>query len=81
MYAFLQYLVDKDVLPADILQKKVRLKLPEVLPRAIPTEDLQNILETIKNVRDRAIILLLLHPGMRIGELLRVKMADIILSE
>ncbi len=81
MYAFLQYLVDKDVLPADILQKKVRLKLPEVLPRAIPTEDLQNILETIKNVRDRAIILLLLHTGMRIGELLRVKMADIILSE
>jgi integrase/recombinase XerD len=81
LYAFLQYLVDNDVLPADILQKKVRLKLPEVLPRAIPTEDLQNILETIKNVRDRAIILLLLHTGMHIGELLRVKMADIILSE
>jgi site-specific recombinase XerD len=81
LYAFLQYLVDKDVLPADILQKKIRIKLPEVLPRAIPTEDLQNILQTIKNVRDRAIILLLLHTGMRIGELLRVKMADIIPSE
>lgn len=81
LYAFLQYLVDNDVLPADILQKKIRIKLPEVLPRAIPTEDMQNILQTIKNVRDRAIILLLLHTGMRIGELLRVKMADIIPSE
>ena len=81
LYAFLQYLVDNDVLPADILQKKIRIKLPEVLPRAIPTEDMRKILQTIKNVRDQAIILLLLHTGMRIGELLRVKMADIIPSE
>lgn len=32
-------------------------------------------------MRDRALIVLLLHTGMRIGELLRVKMSDIILSE
>ena len=81
LYAFLQYLVDNDVLPADILQKKIRIKLPVVLPRAIPTEDLQKILQSITSERDRALILLLLHTGMRIGELLSVKMADIILSE
>lgn len=81
VYAFLRYLVENDVLPADILQKKIRLKLPEVLPRAIPTEDIEPILRAITRVRDRALILLLLHTGMRIGELLKVKMADIILPE
>ena len=68
-----RYLVENDVLPADILQKKIRIKLPEVLPKAIPAEDLKQILRVITEVRDRALILLLLHTGMRIGELLRVK--------
>lgn len=81
VYAFLRYLVDNDVLPAEILQKKIRLKLPEVLPRAVPAEDLKQILGAITGVRDRALILLLLHTGMRIGELLKVKMADIVFSE
>ncbi len=81
VYAFIQYLVDNEVLPLDILYKKIRIKLPEVLPRAIPAEDLQQILVAITTVRDRALILLLLHTGMRIGELLKVKMADIIFPE
>jgi len=81
VYAYLRYLVENDVLPADILQKKIRIKLPEVLPKAIPAEDLKQILKVITGVRDRALILLLLHTGMRIGELLKVKIADIVLSE
>jgi integrase/recombinase XerD len=81
VYAFLQFLVDNQVLPADILLKKIRIRLPEVLPRAIPTEDLQCFLAIIEDRRDRALLLLLLHTGMRIGELLRVKVADIILPE
>lgn len=81
VYAFLRYLVNSDILPDDILKKKIRIKLPEVLPRAIPTEDLLQILRVIDVVRDRALILLLLHTGMRIGELLKVKMADIVQRE
>lgn len=81
VYAFIQYLVDNELLPLDILRKKIRIKLPEVLPRAIPAENLQQILAVITPVRERALILLLLHTGMRIGELLKVKMADIILPE
>jgi integrase/recombinase XerD len=81
VYAFIGYLIDNEILPLDILHKKIRIKLPEVLPKAIPDEDLQQILATITTVRDRALILLLLHTGMRIGELLKVKMADIILPE
>ena len=81
VYAFLQFLVDNQILAPDILLKKIRIRLPEVLPKAIPAEDLQRFLAVIKNKRDRALILLLLHTGMRIGELLQVKMSDIILPE
>lgn len=81
VYAFIGYLIDNEVLPLEILHKKIRIKLPEVLPKAIPDEDLQQILATITTVRDRALILLLLHTGMRIGELLKVKLSDIIFPE
>ncbi len=81
VYAFLRYLVDNDILPFEILYKKIVIKLPDVLPRAIPAVDLTRIIEVITDTRDKALILLLLHTGMRIGELLKVKMTDIILSE
>jgi len=81
VYAFIQYLIDNDILPWEILRKKIRVRLPEVLPRAIPAEDMRKILAVIETVRDRALIMLLLHTGMRIGELLQLKMADIILPE
>lgn len=81
VYAFIQYLVDNDILPWEILRKKIRVRLPEVLPRAIAAEDMRKILAVIETVRDRALIMLLLHTGMRIGELLQLKMADIILPE
>ncbi|MCL7413684.1 MAG: tyrosine-type recombinase/integrase [ANME-2 cluster archaeon] len=81
VYAFLQFLVDNQILSADILLKKIRIRLPEVLPKAIPAEDQKRLLAVIQNKRDRALILLLLHTGMRIGELLQVTMADIVLPE
>jgi site-specific recombinase XerD len=81
VYAFVNYLVNNDILPAEILLKKIRLRMPEILPRAIPKEDMDKILQTITKVRDQALILLLLHTGMRIGELLSVKVTDIVLSE
>lgn len=81
VYAFLKYLVNNDILPAEILLKKITLRIPEILPKAIPPEDMDKILQVITNVRDRALILLLLHTGIRIGELLKVKLADIVGSE
>lgn len=81
LYTFIGFLVEQEVLPADILLKKIRIKPPEILPKAIPQEDIQKLLALIDNIRDRALILLLLRTGMRIGELLNVKMSDIILPE
>ncbi len=81
IYAFIVFLVDQGVLPHTIMQPKIKIKLPEALPRAIPGEDVQCLLEAITTVRDRALILLLLRTGMRIGELLEVKISDINLTE
>jgi len=81
VYAFIVFLVDQGVLPHTIMQPKIKVKLPHALPRAIPAEDVQRLLEAITTVRDRALILLLLRTGMRIGELLGVKVSDINLTE
>ena len=81
LYAFLNYLVKSDILLPDILQRKIRIKMPEALPRAIESEDLTTLLSVVAKVRDRAMIMLLLRTGMRIGELLNLHVADINLQE
>ena len=77
VYAFLRYLIEKKVLSYELLELKIRLKLPDKLPRAIAPEDLNQLLSVIRRPRDRALILLLLRTGMRIGELLNTKIGDI----
>ncbi len=62
------------------MQRKVRIQEPETLPKALLQEDLQFLLDKIASVRDRALILLLLRTGMRIGELLEVQINDIVLN-
>jgi integrase len=59
------------------MERKIKLKLPDPLPRAIDPQDLNRLLSVIDNIRDRALILLLLRTGMRIGELLNTKVDDV----
>ena len=47
------------------------------LPHAIDPEDVSSLLFVIKKIRDKALILLLLRTGMRIGELLHTRVDDI----
>ena len=77
VYAFLRYLIEKKVLGYELLESKIKLKLPDKLPRAIASEDLSRLLDVINRPRDRALILLLLRTGMRIGELLNTRIVDI----
>ena len=81
LYAFLNYLIEYDVVHPDVLKRKMHIKLPDALPRAIDPEDIKQLLAVIKKPRDRALILLLLRTGMRIGELLNTKLIDINLAE
>lgn len=81
VYAFIVFLVDRGILAQTIMHRKIRIKLPDTLPRAIPSEDVERLLEALITARDRAMILLLLRTGMRIGELLEVKVSDINFNE
>ena len=80
VYAFVRFLIEAKVLGYELLERKIRIKLPDRLPRAMDPEDLKRLLSAIDQVRDRAMILLLLRTGMRIGELLNTKVHDLDLN-
>ena len=80
VYAFVRFLIEAKVLGYELLERKIRIKLPDRLPRAIDPEDLKQLLSATNQVRDRAMILLLLRTGMRIGELLNTKVHDLDLN-
>ena len=79
--SFLRHLLEEGIVSPDVFGKRIRLQLPERLPRAMDPEDLQKLLFVIEGSRDRAIILVLLRTGMRIGELLGTKVADVHIKE
>ena len=82
VYAFLRFLIlEYKVISWELMERKIKLKLPDRLPRAIDPQHLQQLLTVIDNHRDRALILLLLRTGMRIGELLNCKVDDVDLCE
>jgi integrase/recombinase XerD len=75
--AFLHFLMEQDVIPGSVLKRSIKLKLPDVLPRAMNPADVRKLLSVIDVIRDRALILLLLRTGMRIGEALGLRLNDL----
>jgi integrase/recombinase XerD len=79
--AFLHFLMEEEILSPKLLKKTIRMKLPVTLPRAMNPHDVRKLIQVIDNVRDRALILLLLRTGIRIGEALGLTLNDIDLTE
>ena len=79
--AFLGYAMNAGIISSDVLARRIRLKKPETLPRAMDPDDVKRLLSVIDNPRDRAMVLVLLRTGMRIGELLNTRMIDVHLRE
>lgn len=79
--AFLRVLIADELVDHRVLLRRISIKIPETLPRAIDPEDVKLLLSVIKDVRNRAMILVLLRTGMRIGELLNTKVRDVNLKE
>jgi integrase/recombinase XerD len=75
--AFLHFLMEQDVIPGSVLKRGIKLKLPDVLPRAMNPADVRKLLSVIDDTRDRALILLLLRTGIRIGEVLGLRLNDL----
>jgi len=81
LYAFLRYLIEHELADAGLLTRKIKLKVPDALPRAMDPDDVKCLLAVLDNIRNRAMILLLLRTGMRIGELLNTKVLDVHLAD
>ena len=81
LWAFLRFLIEQDIINEHILKRKIKLKVPDFLPRAIAPGDIRKFLGAIKETRARALILVLLRTGMRIGEVLRLNVRDLDVRE
>jgi len=82
VYAFIRFLIiEYRGFDYGLMERKVKIKMPDRLPRAIDSGHIDQLLLSIDDCRDRALILLLLRTGMRIGELLNCKLDDIDLYE
>ena len=79
--AFFRFLMERGVIGEEVFPWKMKIKLPETLPRAMEPDDVERLLSVRSNSRDRAMILLLLRTGMRIGELLSTTLRDVNLRE
>jgi site-specific recombinase XerD len=79
--AFLRHLIEEGVVRHEVLSKAVSVKVPDALPRAIAPEDIRQLLSVIDHTRNRAMVLMLLRTGMRIGEFLALRVEDIDLRE
>lgn len=75
--AFLHFLMEQEIIPGSFLKRGIKLKLPDVLPRAMNPADVRRLLCVTDNIRDRALFLLLLRTGIRIGEALGLKLNDL----
>lgn len=81
IYALIAYLVRQQLIDPELIHHKVRMQELDALPKAIPDEDIKSIFAAVSSIRDRALLILLYRTGMRIGELLQVKVDDIILPD
>ena len=75
--AFLRFLIAQDVIPGSLLKRRIKLKLPDTLPRGIHPSDVRKLFSVIDDIRDRALFLLLLRTGIRIGEALGLRLNDL----
>ena len=79
--AFLGYVIESGIVSGAVLARRIRLKKPETLPRAMEPDDVKQLLSVIEQPKDLAMITVLLRTGMRIGELLGTTIQDIQLKD
>ena len=79
--AFIRFVIEEGVVRPEVLSKRIIIKVPDSLPRAMELDDEDKLLSVINRARDKAIILVLLRTGMRIGELLSARLQDVHLKD
>jgi integrase/recombinase XerD len=80
--AFWSWLAREGVIKSSCLRELPAPKLPRLLPRAFNEAEVRRILRAADHrPRDRAMVLLLVDSGIRLGELLGLKLSDFDLGQ
>jgi site-specific recombinase XerD len=79
LYTFLSD--DDPTLVCPVLLRRHFLRAPQRLPRPVPHDDLGKFFAVIDDARDRAMFVLMLRCGLRIGEVADLKLSDLYLNE
>jgi site-specific recombinase XerD len=75
---FYDYLIDEEGMPLiNPVKKGYRLRLPRPLPKHLKDEQVRELFKEIKDVRDRAMFMLMLRCGLRVEEVARLTMDGI----
>ena len=76
-YDYLAYIREEDV-PNPVLPRRHYITLGRHLPRDIPDSVIAKLFEAIgSHLRDRAMFTLMLHAGLRVGELCQLRVSDV----
>jgi site-specific recombinase XerD len=79
LYQFLA--IEDDELVCPVMPRRHHLREPQRLPRPMSEEDLKRFFAVIEDKRDRAMFLLMLRCGLRIGEVANLHLVDLFLGE
>lgn len=79
LYGFLSAEDEELICPVHFRRHHIREQ--QRLPRPVAEEDLKRFFSVIEDKRDRAMFLLMLRCGLRIGEVAALRVADLYLSE
>jgi site-specific recombinase XerD len=80
--SFYRFLLEEGrQITSPVLARRHYLKEPQRLPRPVNEKDLRKFFNSIVDERDRAMCILMLTAGLRIGEVSALKKADVYLGE
>lgn len=79
--SFFSWLEDEDYIVKSPVRRIHRVKTAAVTKEVLSDEDLETLRDNCTNVRDLAIVDMLATTGMRVGELVRLNIADIDLQK
>ena len=81
MSSFFSWLEDEDYIVKSPVRRIHRVKTAQVAKDALTDEELETLRDACESKRDLAVVDLLASTGMRIGELVRLNIADVNLQE
>lgn len=81
MSSFFSWLEDEDYIVKSPVRRIHRVKTAQIAKETLTDEELETLRDACKNKRDLALVDLLASTGMRIGELVRLDVADVNMQE